>query len=219
VTTLGCAPSLHAPGQVLWESGRDEVRLDTDLDGHRNSHPVALTPSQVGTLLRSVRAGDRRNWVHRLVSGEAVKTRAFRDDELDVLAVPIADAFGKAGPAERVYFHLSQPHPTGGEVTTTGWMFVREPILYLQLSDVHDLHGPDPDISKYMRNMPDVPTAPVPFDVTFEPQDYLVKEVSKGSWWAPDQLEELGVLYREALSVLPPYSVGGLTQEPPAPLQ
>ncbi|MGH7231965.1 MAG: hypothetical protein ACREJU_11500 [Nitrospiraceae bacterium] len=220
LAVAGCVAAPPSPGAVLWESGRDQVRLDTDAGGNRNSHPAALTPSQVGTLLRGVRAGERRGWIHRLASGEAVKTRAFRDDEIEVLAVPLANALAKAGPAEQVSFHLSQSDPTGGEVTTTGWIFVREPLLYLQLSEVHDLHGPDPDISKYMRNMPDVPTAPVPFDVTFEPQDYLDKEVSKGSWWAPDQLEELHIRYREALAVLPPYSIDGSTrQEPPAPFQ
>ena len=77
---------------------------------------------------------------------------------------------------------------SGGEVTTTGWIFARDPLLFLQLSEGHDLHMPDPDISKYIRYMPDVPEAPTPFDVTFEPEMSLNKEVSKGSWLAPDQL-------------------------------
>jgi hypothetical protein len=45
---------------------------------------------------------------------------------------------------------------------------------------VHDLHAPD--ISKYIRYMPDVPEAPISFDVSFEPEMYVNKEASKGSW-------------------------------------
>jgi hypothetical protein len=72
-----------------------------------------------------------------------------------------------------------------------------------------------PDISKYLRNMPDVPEAPTPFGLTFEPQEYVNKEVSKGSWLAPDQLEELQIRYREALTELPSYVI----EEPKTPLE
>ena len=41
------------------------------------------------------------------------------------------------------------------------------------------------------------------FDVTFEPEDYLLKVKSGGQLFTPDQREELYIKYREALSALP----------------
>jgi hypothetical protein len=200
---------------VLWEEGLDQVRLDLEPTPIRNTHPVVLSAGQIANLLRGVRAGERRNVIHRFIGGEAKHTRAFRDEEILLLAKPIASALARARPDQRVYFHLSQAGAGGGEITTTGWIFVRDPLLFVQLSEVHDLHAPGPDISKYMRYMPDVPEAPTPFDVTFEPEMYVNKEVSKGSWLAPDQLEELQIYYRDALSELPGY----ILEEPKRPGQ
>ncbi len=205
VMLVSCAETTPPPGSVLWEEGLDQVRLDLEPSPIRNTHPVALSAGQIANLLRGVRAGERRNVIHRLISGEAKHTRAFRDEEILLLAKPISNALAQARPDQRVYFHLSQAGAGGGEVTTTGWIFARDPLLFLQLSEVHDLHAAGPDISKYIRSMPDVPEAPTPFDVTFEPEMYLNSEVSKGSWLAPDQLEELQIRYREALDELPSY--------------
>jgi hypothetical protein len=112
-----------------------------------------------------------------------------------------------------VYFHLSHATEQGQEETTNGWLAIREPILILAVSEIHDRHSPGPDISKYDRQMPNVPEASSAFDVTFEPEDYLAKVRSGGRWFAPDQYEELHVNYREALQSLP--SFPGL--DPPAP--
>ena len=213
---VSCAAIMPQPGSVLWEEGLDQVRLDLEPTTNRNTHPVMLSPGQIANLFRGVRAGERRNLIHRLISGEARQTRAFRDEEILILAKPIAEALAQARPDQRVYFHLSQAGGGGGEVTTTGWIFARDPLLLLQLSEVHDLHAPGPDISKYIRYMPDVPEAPIPFDVTFEPEMYLNKEVSKGSWLAPDQLEELQIRYREALRELPSYILEEPTRHAPS---
>lgn len=51
--------------------------------------------------------------------------------------------------------------------------------------------------------MPNVPEAGAAFELTFEPEEYLVKVVSRGRFWAPDQREELQIRYREALSSMP----------------
>jgi len=46
------------------------------------------------------------------------------------------------------------------------------------------------------------------YDVTFEPEYFLAKASSSARFWAPDQREELQILYQDALA--------GLTV-PPAP--
>jgi hypothetical protein len=203
----GCAGKQASPPKVVYESGLKVVHLEQDPDSNSNSHPVTLTPSQIGTLLRGVRTWERRNVIHRLFAGKADKTRAFRDDEIAVLAPGLSKALAQADPSERVYFHLSHPTEDGFEETTTGWLSVRDPILLLSLSEVHDKHGPGPDISKYDRQMPNVPQVSAQFDVIFEPEEYLVKVSSAGRFYAPDQREELEIRYRDALMAMPVYPV------------
>jgi hypothetical protein len=201
----GCASKPVAPSKTVYESGLSTVRLEQDSDSISNSHPATLTPTQVGTLLRGVRAWERRNFLHRLFFGEADRTRAFRNEEIAVLASPLSKALAQAAPTERVYFHLSHATDQGDEETTTGWISIRGPILHLTISGVHDRHSPGPDISKYDRQLPNIPEASALHDVTYEPEEFLAKAVSKARFWAPDQREELQIRYPEALSALPVY--------------
>jgi len=201
----GCASHSLAPQKTIYESGLNTVRLEGDPDSTSNTHPTTSTPTEIGTLLRGVRSWERRNVIHRLFSGQADRTRAFRDEEIIVLAPALSKALAQATPAQRVYFHLSHATDQGEEETTTGWLSIRGPILYLSLSEVHDRHSPGPDIGKYDRRMPNVPEQSAAFDVTFEPEEYLVKVSSGGGLFAPDQQEELQIRYREALAALPVY--------------
>jgi hypothetical protein len=201
----GCAGALPAPGKTIYESGLNQVRLDQDPDSTSNTHPAALTPTEIGTLLRSVRTWEKRNVIHRLFSGEANRIRAFRNEEIALLAPALSKALAQAAPDQRVYFHVSHATEQGDAETTTGWLAVRDPLLLLSLSEVHDRHSPGPDISKYDRQMPNVPEASEAFEVTFEPEEYLAKARSAGRWFAPDQREELFIRYRDALSALPVY--------------
>ena len=109
----GCAGRPVTQPKTIYQSGLSEVRVEQDSDSTANSHPANLTATEVGTLLRGVRAWERRNVIHRLFVGEADRTRAFRNEEITVLAPPLAKALAQAGPAERVYFHLS--HATDQE--------------------------------------------------------------------------------------------------------
>ncbi|MEX5214008.1 MAG: hypothetical protein NW703_07560 [Nitrospiraceae bacterium] len=214
----GCASPPPAKTTSVLEAGRNVVRLESDPESISNSHPATLTSAEVGTLLRGVRVWERRNIFHRLYSGKAPRTRAFRDDEIALLAPALSTALIQAGPSERVYFHLSHATETGEEETTTGWIAVREPILYLAVSEVHDRHGPVPDISKYDRQMPNVPEVSAAFDVIFEPEEYLQAVESKGRFWATDQREELQIRYREALGSVPAHPSLPMNSAPTPPL-
>ena len=201
----GCAGTPATPAKVIYESGRNQVRLDKDPESTTNSHPATLSAEEIGTLLRGVRSWERRNFIHRLVSGEAEKTRAFRNEEITLLAPALSKALAQASPDERVNFHLSHATDQGEEESTSGWLSIRQETLVLALREVHDRHGPEPDISKYDRQMPNVPERSSAFDVTFEPEEYLIKVKSGGKLFSPDQREELYIKYREALAVLPRY--------------
>jgi hypothetical protein len=211
----GCASTPELPPKIIYESGRNQVRLVKDPESTSNAHPTNLSPAEIATLLRSVRSWERRNFIHRLFSGEADKTRAFRNEEIALLAPALSKALAQVAPDERVYFHLSHATEQGDEESTTGWLSIRNGILDLSLSEVHDRHGPEPDISKYDRQMPNVPERSTGFDVTFEPEEYLVTVKSGGRLFAPDQREELYIRYREALAALPIFP--GL--EPHQPVQ
>ncbi|HRI37800.1 MAG TPA: hypothetical protein PLO50_04520, partial [Nitrospira sp.] len=179
------------------------IWIEQDQDSAANTHPVSLSPTEVGTLLRGVRSWERRNVLHRLYAGQSDRRRTFRDEEIVVLAPSLSKALAQATASERVYFHLSHPTDQGDEETTTGWMSVRDPILHLSLSEAHDKHGPEPDIGKYDRQMPNIPELTTEFDATFEPEEYLVNVKSAGRLFAPDQREELQIRYLEALKALP----------------
>lgn len=199
----GCATQPLAPKKTIHQSGLDTVWLEPDPDSTSNTHPASLTATEVGTLLRGVRSWERRNVLHRLFAGQSDRRRVFRDEEISILAPPLSRALAQAAPSERIYFHLSHATDQGNEETTTGWASVRDQILYLSLSEAHDQHGPGPDISKYERQLPNVPEASAEFDLTFEPEEYLAKVRSAGRLFAPDQREELQIRYRDALSNMP----------------
>jgi hypothetical protein len=201
----GCASTPDPAPKMIYESGRNQVRVVKDPDSTSNAHPATLSPTDIGTLLRSVRAWERRNFIHRLFSGNADRTRAFRNEEIALLAPALSKALAQAAPDEQVYFHLSHATDQGQEESTTGWLSIRNDTLYLSLSEVHDRHGPEPDISKYDRQMPNVPEQSAAFDVTFEPEEYLINVRSGGKLFSPDQREELQIKYRDALAALPSY--------------
>lgn len=203
VMATGCASPATTPPKTVYQSGLNQVRIEKDPASTTNAHPASLSATEVGTLLRGVRIWERRNALHRLFVGQADKTRAFRDGEIAVLAPALAKALSQASPSERVYYHLSHATEHGEEETSTGWLSIQDTTLHLALREAHDRHGPGPDISKYDRQMPNVPERSPAFDATFEPEEYLVKVRSGGSVFAPDQQEELIIRYREALAALP----------------
>ena len=203
--STGCASRAPVAAKPILDEGRNSVVIEQDRGNEPNSHPVQLTPAEVATLLRGVRTWERRNFIYRLASGEAPKKRAFRDEEIEQLARPISEALAKSAPNERVAFHLSRVTENGEEETSAGWVYVREPILYLGLTEVHDRHAPIPDVSKYDRRMPDVPEQSGAFNVIFEPEEYLVDVVSGFRWWSAAQEEELQIRYRKALPAMPPH--------------
>lgn len=203
MAVAGCATQTQTPPKTVYQSGLNQVRIEKDPASTTNAHPASLSATEVGTLLRGVRVWERRNALHRLFVGQADKTRAFRDGEIAILAPALAKALSQASPSDRVSYHLSHATEHGEEETSTGWLSIQDATLHLALREAHDRHGPGPDISKYDRQMPNVPERSPAFDATFEPEEYLQKVRSGGSLFAPDQEEELFIRYREALAAMP----------------
>lgn len=202
---IGCSGAASETQKTIYESGLNTVRLEADPDSTSNAHPATLSATEIGTILGNVRTWEQRNFIHRLFSGEAGRTRAFRHEEIKVLAPALSKGLAQASPTQRVYFQLTHATEHGEEESTKGWLSIRNGTLYLSLSEIHDRHGPGPDISKYDRQMPNVPERPPAFNVTFEPEEYLIKVRSGGRLFSPDQREELQIRYRDALAALPVY--------------
>ncbi|MBH0179822.1 MAG: hypothetical protein HP491_18670 [Nitrospira sp.] len=198
----GCTSVLPVPEMVIYKSGLNQVYLVKDPDSASNAHPTTLSQSEVGALLRGIRVWKQRNLIHQLYAGEAERTRGFRNEEVKVLAPALSNALQLASSDQRVYFHLSHATDYGEEETTSGWLYVRDNLLYISLSEIHDRHSPGPDISKYDRQMPNVPEQAPAFHVTFEPEEYLHTVRSGWRVFTVDQREELQVRYREALDAL-----------------
>lgn len=228
---IGCVQTPEIKGREVVAVGFNDVLLVPEDEAQRNDHPVTLTPTEIGTVLHRVLYSERRGFLSRLISGEALKRRAFRSDDIAFLAPALSQALAQAAPAERVFFHLSRPGSgggekgttplqtgmpgvalgrpvmVGGEESTTGWIFVRGPLLHLVLSEVQYVHGPAPDIGQYIREMQNVPKVPTGFTLTFDPETYMVTESSWGGWPAPSLLEALAIRFREALADVPPYKI------------
>ncbi len=199
----GCAAtSATTPELVIYNAGLNRIYLEKDPDFGSNAHPTTLTASDVGSLLRGVRVWKHRSFLHRLYAGQAERTRAFRNEEVSVLAPALSKALDLASPDQRVFFHLGHVTEYGEEETTSGWLSIRGDLLYLSLSEVHDRHSPGPDISKYDRQMPNVPEQAPVFHATFEPEEYLHTVRSGSTLFASDQREELQIRYRDALEAL-----------------
>ena len=198
----GCTSVSPVPETIIYKSGLNEVYLEKDPDSVSNSHPTMLSQSEVGALLRGVWVWKDRNLIHRLYAGEPERTRGFSNEEVKLLAPALSNALELASPDQRVYFHLSHVTEYGEEETTSGWVSLRGNLLYLSLSEIHDRHSPGPDISKYDRQMPNVPEQAPAFHATFEPEEYLHTVRSGWRLFTVDQQEELQIRYREALDAL-----------------
>jgi hypothetical protein len=228
---IGCVPTPELKGREVTVVGLNDVALVAEEDFERNDHPITLTPTDIATLLHRVLYHERRNFLSRRFIGDAPQHRVFHSDDIAFLAPALSSALAQARSDERVFFHLSRPARgsvqrgtsptktgmpgvamgrsviTGGEETTTGWIFIRGPLLHLVLNEVQFVHYPAPDIGKYVREMRNVPKSPTGFVLAFDPETYTVTRSSWGSWLAPRAAETLLIRLWEALADLSPYKL------------
>jgi hypothetical protein len=98
-----------------------------------NAHPAAFSPEEIAVLLGAVRVS---GWSGTLM-GYFETPRPiplFEEADLRLVAAPIADAFQKASPAERVFFDLPDPKSAYGDATA-GFVFVRDAFVHLGVTD------------------------------------------------------------------------------------
>ena len=150
----GCAGLPHTDKDHL-QSGRNQVWLEKDPESTTSDHPANLSPEEIGTLLRGVRSWESRNVIHRLFPGEAEKTLSVSCEEITSWRLHSLKHLRRPHRTTASIFISVMPPSRAMKESTSGWLSIRQDALVLALSRVHDRHGPQPDISKYDRQMPE----------------------------------------------------------------
>jgi hypothetical protein len=99
-----------------------------------NRHPAQVTVSEFRELLGVVRVSGYSGTVAGLIV-KPQPIRLFKDEELTLIAGPIAMALSQAGPNERVFFSLPNLQAPYEKDRTAGALFLRGGYLHLLLTD------------------------------------------------------------------------------------
>jgi hypothetical protein len=99
-----------------------------------NSHPAELSAEKMQPLLKVIQVSGWSGTLIGMVARPQPVT-LFTDKELAAIASPLATAFQKAGPEERVFFSLAKPDVTYSEDRTEGFLFLRGRYLHVVLTD------------------------------------------------------------------------------------
>ena len=195
----GCA-RLPYTTQVVHQDPRILVSLQREVNPAGYSHPVQLSPGDIGLILRGFSVREKQRLPLRWFAEETPPKKLFREDEILLLAGPLAEGLQKAGPEERVHFEVIAPgfNPNARKDVTAGWAAVRNGHLLLTPEWFH-AQVPTRKSDLYDYNYPTPPPLADDYIVYFEP----------GRFWTRAPSGELGVEYREFLK-----SAGG-TLGPP----
>jgi len=121
---------------------RYDVRIGTEADPSvgrstqpvSNAHPAHMTTGEIKTLLGAVRFS---GWSGTIVGIFAPPTPVplLTEAQLDGYSGYLAEAFGQAGPSERVFFSFPKPDVHYSEDRTTGALFLRDRYLHVVVTD------------------------------------------------------------------------------------
>ena len=172
------------PFRTIYEDPVNYVRLEEDdavlpewPPGHHN-HPKVFTVDQIAHLLNGMTVQEHRIWIQKWIQGEAPIVPAFKEEEVTLLAVELAEAFAAAKYNERVTFYLSQPQTSVKRVITSGGMYVHNNELHIILGNWQIVYGIPTYGMIYDRRYPMRPTAAKGFDLYFQPSEAVIKQGS-----------------------------------------
>ena len=178
---IGCA-RLPVPIQVIHEDQRMVIRIERVAKDKEYTHPIALKVADVAKLLNGMWFREQATWPLRLFGKTAVPEQLFQDEELQALAPYLVEGLRMANPNERVAFALYGPglNPTYERIVTSGWVAVRKPFLHVGINYVRSLQ-PQSLTHSYLPFYPEVPPAPPPYELFFEPQQFWMKDAADGT--------------------------------------
>lgn len=176
----GCA-RLPYTTQVVQQDQRVFVAIQHEVKRTAYTHPMQFNPDELKTVLNGFSVREKKKVPLRWFAEEVPPQKAFRQDELDALVQPLASAFEKAGPEERVYFRLYMPgpNPNYDRDTTAGWLAFHDPYLHMELDYFHSLL-PVRKIDQYDYNYPLTEPTPISYHLYFEPGRFWVVDPASG---------------------------------------
>ena len=179
---IGCA-RLPVPIQDIHEDQHMVIRIERVAKDEGFTHPMSLKSADVARVLRGISVREQPStWPLRLFGKTATPERLFRDEQLQALAPYLVEGLRMANPNERITFALYEPglNPTYERIVTSGWMAIRGPFFHVGLTYVRSLQ-PQSLTRGYYPFYPEVPPAPPPYELFFEPQQFLMKDPTDGT--------------------------------------
>lgn len=135
----GCA-LLFSHHEVTFDKQGVEIGVETDISTRRvsppvpNSHPARVTEAEIRTLLGAIEISGYSGTVVGVLINPP-KRPLFSEEELSLIAAPIAQAFLQAGEYERVFFSIPDPERSYNPDRIAGALFLRGPYLHLVVTD------------------------------------------------------------------------------------
>jgi hypothetical protein len=185
----GCA-RLPYTTKVLHEDSRVVVSVQQEANPAGYTHPVQLAAAEVAAILKGFTLREQQRLPLRWFAEEAPPKPIFREDELQALAPPLADALAKIGSEERAHFEVIAPglNPSMRKDVVGGWVAVRNPFFYLTMEYFHT-QIPTHKSDLYDYNYPTPPPVAKEYLLYFEP----------GRFWVTDLKGERAVEYQQFL--------------------
>ena len=183
---VGCAIP-HVPYRAVYEDPVNYVRLEEDdavlpeWPPSAHAHPKVFSNEEMTNLLRGFMVQEHRIWLQKWIQGEAPFEAAFRENEIRLLALQLAEALAEAKPNERISFYLSEPQTSVKRTITTGGLYLRKTEMHFILGNWQIIYGIPTYGMIYDRRYPMRPTAAKGFDLFFQPNNAVVKQ-SMGLW-------------------------------------
>lgn len=202
---VGCS-RLPTTTRTIYEGPRVAVTVQRELGAPSYTHPVQLTSNEVAALLKGFSLREHQRLPLRWFVEETPPLPVFREDEIELVAPYLVEAFQQIGSDERAHFALFGPgnNPKYGRDLLSGWLAVREPYFYLTVEQYHT-QVPVRQADLYDRNFPTPPPPSKDYLLYFDPERL----------WATDPKGVRGVEFRKFLKAV---GAGPGASEPvPAP--
>jgi hypothetical protein len=180
-TALGGCARLPYTTKVVHEDPRLAVKLQHEIKPVAYTHPVQLSPQALHAILKGFSLREQKSLPLRWFAEEVPPAPVFREDELRALTPQLAEALGKAGPEERVYFELYAPgkNPADEREVTAGWAAAREPYFYLSMLYFH-VQQPTRTQDPYYPYYTATRSSPRSYLLYFEPARYWLLDEQSG---------------------------------------
>lgn len=126
--------------RLVYDKGGVQIGIEHDPTTDRstplatNSHPAALKEDEVRKLLSSLKVSGYTGTLGGFLATPP-PFPLFNDEELRLVAGPVAAALAQAGPQERVFFSLPNLAVQYSDDRTAGALFIRGAYLHVMLRD------------------------------------------------------------------------------------